>query len=43
MAFALGVALGVIFRHWGYPAAAAAHAAVNAVGLLRLSRAPSGV
>ena len=43
MAFVLGLILGAIFERWGYPAAAAAHAAVNAVGLVRLSRPPSRV
>ncbi len=42
-AFALGLVLGLIFQRWGYPAAAAAHGTVNAVGLLRLSRSPAGV
>ena len=38
LAFALGVGLGVIFEFGGYPAAAAAHIAINAFALLRLQR-----
>jgi len=38
-AFVLGVALGKIFAVGGYPAAAAAHIAINAFALLRLQRA----
>ena len=37
-AFVLGVVLGRVFEHGGYPAAAAAHVAINAVALLRLQR-----
>lgn len=36
MAFLLGLGLGELFTRWGFPAAAAAHVALNAVGLLRL-------
>lgn len=36
MAFVLGLALGGMFEYGGYPAAAAAHLAINAFGLLRL-------
>jgi len=38
MAFGMGLVFGLLFERWGYPAAAAAHAAVNAVGLIRLQR-----
>ncbi len=38
MAFGMGLVFGMLFERWGYPAAAAAHAAVNAAGLLRLQR-----
>ena len=38
LACALGVVLGMIFEFWGYPAAAAAHIAINAVALLRLQQ-----
>ncbi len=38
MAFGMGLVFGLLFDRWGYPAAAAAHAAVNAVGLIRLQR-----
>jgi membrane protease YdiL (CAAX protease family) len=38
MAFGMGLVFGLLFNRWGYPAAAAAHAAVNAVGLVRLQR-----
>ncbi len=37
LAFGAGLALGWAFTRWGYPAAAAAHAAANAVALLRLA------
>ncbi len=36
MAFGMGLVFGALSRWWGYPAAAAAHAAVNLVGLIRL-------
>jgi membrane protease YdiL (CAAX protease family) len=36
LACLLGVILGVVFDFWGYPAAAAAHVAINAVALLRM-------
>jgi membrane protease YdiL (CAAX protease family) len=36
LACLLGVFLGLLFEHGGYPAAAAAHVAINAVALLRL-------
>lgn len=36
LAFVLGIVLGVAFAYGGYPAAAAAHLAINAFGLLRL-------
>jgi CAAX protease family protein len=36
LAFVLGLALGVVFEHGGYPAAASAHLVINAFGLLRL-------
>ena len=36
MALALGVALGLLYARWGYPACAAAHVTLNMVGLLRL-------
>ena len=36
LAFAAGLALGWAYQRWGYPAAAAAHAAANAVALLRI-------
>ena len=36
LAFVLGLALGGVFESGGYPAAAAAHLAINAFGLLRL-------
>lgn len=42
VAFALGLAFGLLFRRAGYPACAAAHVAVNVVGLLRLRRAGPG-
>lgn len=38
IAFALGVVLGVLYDVAGYPAAAAAHIAINACALLRLRR-----
>jgi membrane protease YdiL (CAAX protease family) len=38
-ALILGVALGAIFEFGGYPAAAAAHIAINAFALLRLQNA----
>lgn len=41
LACLLGVTLGVIFEFWGYPAAAAAHVAINAVALLRMQAEPS--
>jgi membrane protease YdiL (CAAX protease family) len=39
LACALGVGLGMIFKLGGYPAAAAAHIAINAFALFRLQRA----
>ena len=36
MAFGLGIALGLLFSRWGYPAAVLAHAGINALGFLRL-------
>ncbi len=36
LAVVLGLALGVLFARWGYPAAACAHAAINLGGFLRL-------
>ena len=42
LACALGVGLGVIFELGGYPAAAAAHIAINAFALLRLQRTAEG-
>jgi membrane protease YdiL (CAAX protease family) len=36
IAFALGVVLGLLYETAGYPAAAAAHVAINACALLRL-------
>ena len=39
LACALGAILGLIFEFGGYPAAAAAHIAINAFALLRLQRA----
>jgi len=36
VAFGFGIVLGLLFDHWGYPAAAAAHVTVNLIGLLRL-------
>jgi membrane protease YdiL (CAAX protease family) len=38
LACALGAVLGMIFEFGGYPAAAAAHIAINAFALLRLQR-----
>jgi membrane protease YdiL (CAAX protease family) len=38
VACALGVGLGMIFEFGGYPAAAAAHIAINAFALVRLQR-----
>ena len=40
LACALGVGLGMIFEFGGYPAAAAAHIAINAFALLRLRQTP---
>ena len=39
LALILGVVLGLVFEYGGYPAAAAAHIAINALALLRLQRA----
>jgi membrane protease YdiL (CAAX protease family) len=39
VALAMGLAFGLVFLQFGYPACAAAHVAVNLVGLLRLRRA----
>ncbi len=36
LAFALGLVLGILYDHHGYPAAAVAHVAINAIGLARL-------
>jgi hypothetical protein len=38
LAFVIGLAMGVLFESFGYPAAALAHVTINAVGLARLSR-----
>ncbi len=38
VAFAMGIVFGLLFEHWGYPAAALAHVLVNLVSLLRLRR-----
>ena len=38
LAFVLGIVLGGVFEFGGYPAAAAAHIAINAFALLRLQR-----
>ena len=38
IALLLGIVLGVLFEHAGYPAAAAAHIVINAISLLRLQR-----
>jgi len=40
IALVLGLAFGLVFEQWGYPAAAAAHIVVNTVSLLRLRRKP---
>jgi membrane protease YdiL (CAAX protease family) len=42
IALALGVVLGLAFDRFGYPAAAAAHVAINAIALLRLRRLTVG-
>jgi len=42
LACALGVGLGMIYELGGYPAAAAAHIAINAFALLRLQRTAEG-
>jgi len=42
MAFALGLGLGLVFVHAGYPACALSHGTVNLVGLLRLRIAREG-
>jgi len=39
LALVLGIVLGVVFEYAGYPAAAAAHVAINLFALLRLQRA----
>ncbi len=39
VALGLGIVLGLLFETAGYPAAAAAHVAINALSLLRLQRA----
>jgi len=36
IALALGLVLGVVFDHYGYPAAAAGHIAINLLALMRL-------
>jgi len=36
MAFGLGLALGLLFARWGYPAAVSAHAGINLAGFARL-------
>lgn len=36
IAFVMGTAFGLIFKEFGFPAAALAHASVNLIGLLRL-------
>jgi membrane protease YdiL (CAAX protease family) len=38
LALILGIVLGLVFEYGGYPAAAAAHLAINAFALLRLQR-----
>jgi membrane protease YdiL (CAAX protease family) len=38
IALVLGLALGVLFEHYGYPASAAAHVAINLLALMRLRR-----
>jgi len=38
VALGIGIALGVLYQRLGYPAAAAAHGAINLVSLTRLSR-----
>jgi len=38
IAMALGLAFGLVFERWGYPAVATAHIVVNMVSLLRLRR-----
>lgn len=38
VAFVLGLLFGVLFEHWGYPAAALAHFLLNLASLLRLRR-----
>ena len=38
IALGLGLVLGMVFSRWGYPAAAAAHCAINALALMRLRR-----
>ncbi len=42
LALASGLVLGLLFTHYGFPAAAAAHTTVNLVGLLRLRRVRAG-
>jgi len=38
IALVLGLMLGVVFSRFGYPAAAAAHVAINLLALMRLRR-----
>lgn len=38
VAFVMGLLFGVLFEHWGYPAAALAHFLMNLASLLRLRR-----
>jgi membrane protease YdiL (CAAX protease family) len=42
MALVSGVALGLLFESFGFPAAAAAHVSLNAIGLARLRRPVGG-
>jgi membrane protease YdiL (CAAX protease family) len=38
IALGLGIVLGLVFSRYGYPAAAAAHCAINLLALTRLRR-----
>ncbi len=42
IAFGYGLVFGVLFLHWGFPAAATAHLVVNLVSLLRMRRSAGG-
>ena len=42
MAFALGIAFGMIYEHAGYPACALSHVVLNLVGLVRLRHGQQG-